>query len=162
MQISPTRGVASTGPVLVRCWQHRPSAGQVLAHNSIISQHCFQKGVKHFFGAMLTKTYVTCTNAVGNFICVWVKLMNGTKTQWWVYAWNYNNIVIIPWFMLLTDDAASELHRQIVLESFNERNIKSLSIHLLLVVILLSENRMTFACDRMVKYAWLDRSLAMC
>ena len=27
--------VASTGPVLVRCWQHRPSTGPVLAHNGM-------------------------------------------------------------------------------------------------------------------------------
>jgi len=27
--------VASTGPVLVRCWQHRPSIGPVLAHNGM-------------------------------------------------------------------------------------------------------------------------------
>jgi len=27
---------ASTGPVLVRCWQHRPSTGPVLAHNCSI------------------------------------------------------------------------------------------------------------------------------
>ena len=27
--------VASTGPVLVRCWQHRPSTGPVLAHSGM-------------------------------------------------------------------------------------------------------------------------------
>ena len=27
--------VASTGPVLVRCWQHRPSTGPILAHNGM-------------------------------------------------------------------------------------------------------------------------------
>ena len=27
--------VASTGPALVRCWQHRPSTGPVLAHNGM-------------------------------------------------------------------------------------------------------------------------------
>jgi len=27
--------VASTWPVLVRCWQHRPSTGPVLAHNGM-------------------------------------------------------------------------------------------------------------------------------
>jgi len=27
--------VASTGPVLVRCWQHRPSTGSVLAHKGM-------------------------------------------------------------------------------------------------------------------------------
>jgi len=29
--------VASTGPVLVRCWQHRPSIGPVLAHTSMFT-----------------------------------------------------------------------------------------------------------------------------
>ena len=27
--------IASTGPVLVRCWQHLPSTGPVLAHNGM-------------------------------------------------------------------------------------------------------------------------------
>jgi len=29
--------VASTGPVLARCWQHRPSTGPVLARNGMFT-----------------------------------------------------------------------------------------------------------------------------
>ena len=37
--------VASTGPVLVRLWQHRPGTGPVLAHNGMFMGLYFTKGL---------------------------------------------------------------------------------------------------------------------
>ena len=34
--------VGSTGPVLVRCWQHRTITGPVLAHNSMFVRCLYQ------------------------------------------------------------------------------------------------------------------------
>ena len=36
---------ASTGPVLVRCWQHRPNTGPVLAHNGMF-MGCYWSVIK--------------------------------------------------------------------------------------------------------------------
>ena len=41
--------VASTGPVLVRCCQHRPSTGPVLAHNGMFTSCLLTSKLLHSF-----------------------------------------------------------------------------------------------------------------